>query len=166
MPSIPVASPGSCAKRVCRRLAVAVICALPPPLSEAASPAPDEPPLGRLFFTPDERQRLERQRAAPTRERESLPAGPLLRIQGIVSRGGGRSTLFIDDAMQDEEEPIHGIAVAPDRHAPGRLSIRVESSPTIQARVGDSVDRSNGEATPLLGAASIVQRETRPRPRP
>ena len=166
MSSIPAASPHHCAMHASRMLAIAVICALPPPSSEAASPAPEEPPLGRLFFTQEERQRLERQRTTPTHVRDAHSAAPSLWIQGIVSRSSGKHTLFIDGATQDEDEHIHGIAVTPDRHEPAQLSVRIENSPATRARVGDTVDRSSGAATPMLGTASIVQRATRQTPLP
>jgi len=47
-------------------------------------------PLGRLFFTPAERTRLD-QRVEPER-----PVVPPPRLDGIITRSAGRPTLFLD----------------------------------------------------------------------
>lgn len=47
-------------------------------------------PLGRLFFTPAERHRIDR----PVRSPE--PPAPPPRLDGIVTRSAGRPTVFLD----------------------------------------------------------------------
>ena len=51
--------------------------------------------LGRLFFTPERRQQLDRQRELNVSDRQ-LPADPTLTIDGIVVRSSGRRTAWAD----------------------------------------------------------------------
>ena len=59
-------------------------------------------PLGRLFFTPERRAELERQRRGDVRA--ALPAGEnrRLRLDGFVTRSGGGGTVWLNGRPQDQ----------------------------------------------------------------
>lgn len=118
--------------------------------------------LGRLFFTPERRQALDRQREfkpdiPEPRESEKIEADPVLTIDGVVIRGDGKSTIWIDGIAQDG-----GGAVIPSRANPGRITVYGEGGTDTQASVGNTVDRSTGETIDLLGGGRIG---IRPAPR-
>ncbi|GGY21165.1 hypothetical protein GJV26_29310 [Massilia dura] len=103
-------------------LLAAALCLAAPPVSAQYT----EPALGRLFTAPDERMRLDRDRAsAPTvaqqaqaqiqvQEQQAAAAamtGPAagtpapppapLRLTGVVRRSDGRATVWIDDEPRE-----------------------------------------------------------------
>jgi hypothetical protein len=108
--------------------------------------AKEREPLGRLFFTPAQRQDLDRRRQLNIQE--SLPAAVEARItlNGQVTRSGGRSTTWINGA------PEHDTYKASD---PSSVAIRTgEESPRVPVRVGQTLDNGRGEVTDGLGAGA------------
>lgn len=88
-------------------------------------------PLGRLFYTPEERARID-QGTGHAPQAEARPAPPV--INGIVRRSNGEGTVWIDGEAQHgrirqsadavgEAPAAHG-ADATDPSAP-RISIRI-----------------------------------------
>jgi hypothetical protein len=60
--------------------------------------------LGRLFFSPEQRAELDRQRLL-AREREGQPeTPPLPRLTGEVRRSSGRRTLWLDGRPQPADD--------------------------------------------------------------
>mgnify|MGYP006968200145 CR=1 FL=1 len=87
-------------------------------------------PLGRLFFTPAERHRIDR----PVRSPE--PPAPPPRLDGIVSPSRGAPTLFLDgQAHPAKPQQIHlGDSTADVRSTDGRLHrLRVGDPPRAAA---------------------------------
>ena len=54
-----------------------------------------------------------------------------------------------------------GKARQPDPKEPGKLILQAEESPAGKARVGDTVNRTTGEATDLLKGGSITRKHSR-----
>lgn len=72
----------------------------------ASAQAPSEP-LGRLFFTPEQRAALDRQRHAPP---PSLSPAPTANeapasFDGMVQRSSGRNTVWINGTPVDRDAP-------------------------------------------------------------
>ena len=65
--------------------------------------AADSAPLGRLFFTPERRAALERQRTPNLQEAQTLQ-GNSMSLDGVVYRSGGKSTVWINQKAQTEDE--------------------------------------------------------------
>jgi hypothetical protein len=120
-----------------------------------------EDELGRLFFTPERRQVLDRQRQFNIQEKQEIPEDPTLTINGVVTRSSGKRTVWINGAAQNDNEKPIGVAVIPNRNAPGKVMIQSSDTPVGTARVGETVNRNTGEATDLLNGGSITQ--TRPK---
>ena len=117
--------------------------------------------LGRLFFTPERRQDLDRQRQLNTQEKHEAAEDPALTIDGIVTRSSGKRTVWINGVAQSETQ--NGAAViTPDRSDPSLVLIKSASTPAARARVGDTVNRNSGEATDLLNGGSITVRRAAP----
>ncbi len=112
--------------------------------------------LGRLFFTPERREMLDRQRQFNIQERKEIPEDPTLTINGVVTRSSGKRTVWINGVAQDETDIGSGAAVTPNRANPGKVVVQPEGAPAARASVGDTVNRNTGETTDLLGGGEIA----------
>lgn len=104
--------------------------------------------LGRLFFTPEQREALDARRKARLPDKPAaVAASPTTRIDGYVKRSSGKSTLWLDGyAVRDGAQP-EGLRVraGPD---PSRVTVRVgEEGRPIELKVGQTLDRGSGEVT-------------------
>ncbi|MBS1227880.1 MAG: hypothetical protein H6R17_1157 [Proteobacteria bacterium] len=109
--------------------------------------------LGRLFFTPEQRQALDRRRQLNIQERQDVE-DPTLTINGVVTRSSGKRTVWINGVAQSEV-PSGATVITADRRDPGQVLIESAGAPAVKARVGDTINRNSGEATGLLGGGSI-----------
>lgn len=112
--------------------------------------------LGRLFFTPERRQMLDRQRQFNIQERKEIPEDPALTINGVVTRSSGKRTVWINGVAQDEKDIGSGAAITPNRANPGKVVVQPEGAPASRANVGDTVNRNTGENTGILGGGKIL----------
>lgn len=119
-----------------------------------------EEALGRLFFTPERRQALDRQRQLNVQEKNEVPDDPMLTINGVVSRSSGKRTVWINGMAQNERDTQSGITVTQNPKEPGKLILQAEESPAGKARVGDTVNRNTGESTDLLKGGSITRKQS------
>ena len=128
--------------------------------------------LGPLFFTPEQRQELDRQResglsslSSPSGQNEisgdatpANPAPPMLSIDGVVTRSSGKRTVWINGVAQDGQggqESDQGVTTTTEHENPGAIIVQPEDGPTAHAKVGDTLNRNTGETTGLLGAGQI-----------
>jgi hypothetical protein len=107
--------------------------------------------LGRLFFTPERRQALDRQREVSLVEHREAAGEPALTIDGVVVRSSGRRTVWINGVAHDGGK----LPVTPGRADPGRIVVRTSDGLDAEAKVGDTVDRDTGETASLLGGGQI-----------
>ena len=117
------------------------------------------PALGRLFFSAEQRQMLDRQRQLDVKE--AVAADPTLTIDGVVTRSSGERTVWINGVAQNAT-PDGATVVSPRRDDPAQVVVQPPGAKPVKARVGDSVDRHRGEATDLLGGGSIKIRRSTP----
>ena len=117
-------------------------------------PAPAQD-LGRLFFTPERREALDRQRQFKVPENPEVPADPTLTINGVVTRSSGKRTVWINGAAQEDGHADSDLVVAPSRGNPSQVLVQPEDGPTTRVGVGNTVNRNTGEAADLLGGGSI-----------
>jgi hypothetical protein len=116
--------------------------------------------LGRLFFTPERRQTLDRQRQLNIQEQQEIPEDPTLTIDGVVTRSSGKRTAWVNGVAQNENEMPSGVKVTPRRKDPGKVVVQASESPAGNARVGGTVNRNTGEATDLLNGGRITTKST------
>jgi len=114
-----------------------------------------EDELGRLFFTPERRQHFDRLRQFNIQQKEEIPADPTLTINGVVTRSSGKRTVWVNGVAQNEREAQSGATITPNRKDPGKVVVDTGEAPPAAARVGDTVNRTTGEATGLLGGGRI-----------
>lgn len=120
----------------------------------AAEPLPD---LGRLFMTPEWRANLERQRQYNIQETRSLEGGSM-RLDGVVVRSSGKSTVWVNNRPQTESAVNTGVLAAPARQQPGRatLSPGAPGAETpVELKVGESINRATRETDSGLADGEI-----------
>lgn len=113
-------------------------------------------PLGRLFFTPEQRTILDRQRQANFRSIGAGRSAPAeLTVSGIIERQSGGQTAWINGVPSDGSVALPGIRVVPIPGAPGNLRIEGETkNPTV--KVGDTYRLGTGERADTLQGGTIV----------
>jgi hypothetical protein len=133
-------------------------------LFAAASAAAMAQDLGRLFFTPEQRAELDARRRArvPDKPAAALVESPSTTLDGYVKRSGGRSTVWLNGEPVTEGAEAKRAQVVPSRTDPSRAAVEVgEDGRRIPLRVGESLDRSTGEVSDVIGNGEI--RVERPR---
>lgn len=88
--------------------------------------------LGRLFFTVEQRVVLEQQRRHPV----SRPRNDVWHLDGVVSRAGQRSTLWLNGKPQYQAMMDGHVAVDPDDTS--RVALRVGPGQSVYLRVGEA----------------------------
>ena len=115
-----------------------------------------EEELGRLFFTPERRQNLDRQRQFNIQEKQQIPEDPTLTINGIVARSSGKRTVWINGIAQHDNETQSGMTVTTNRKEPGKVVIQTSDAQAANTKVGNTVNRNTGESTDLISGGRIV----------
>ena len=123
------------------------------PLGTGAAQAQEQQGLGRLFFSPLQRQELDRRRASNA-QAATVTVTDFVTINGRVSRSSGKSTTWINGEPQ--EDTYRGADASRVRIPKG------EDAGEVSLRVGETHDRVKGETRSGLGEGSItVRRNTR-----
>ena len=112
--------------------------------------------LGRLFFTPEQREALDARRRARLPDRPNVVvASPTTRIDGYVKRSEGKSTVWVDgEALPDGTQP-EGLRLRRGDD-PSRVTVILgEDGRRIDLRVGQTVDRASGEVKDVIGDGEV-----------
>src|SRR5437867_9720021 len=105
-------------------------------LALAAAPAAAQEALGRLFFTEQQRQDLDRRRQANIQE-TAVVVESFVTVNGQVSRSSGRSTTWINGVPQDN---------ARKPRDPARVTLPGgEGAPSVSLKIGQTLDKVRGE---------------------
>lgn len=132
----------------CHRTKIlAVFFALLPSLAMAV-----EQTMGRLFFTPEQRARMDvaRQQERSVRfdvEQQDDASPPTnVTLNGVITRSDGKTTVWINNKEQSGEKAGSGIAV-PRRGKPaGQVSVTTsDARRVVPLKVGQSIDMSSGQ---------------------
>ncbi|MGK5039956.1 hypothetical protein ACQ4WQ_06420 [Janthinobacterium sp. GB1R12] len=121
-------------------------------LAGAALTAQAQPPqLGRLFLSPEQRAQLDAQRYGPPPANPALtpppppppppPPAPPVELNGVVQRSSGRSTVWLNQAAQNE--PYNQLA----REQPGSLTLRLSTGQVVLLKPGQRYDPASGTVT-------------------
>ncbi len=129
-------------------------------VSSSACSAPDVitevRPIKRLFFTAEARTALDRQRLQNIQQMRSLQ-GSSLRLDGMVQRSSGKSTVWINGQAQNENEGTgSGVTVKLSSKSPGSAQIAPGDDTPTQLKVGESINRATGEHNTRLGSGLVI----------
>lgn len=129
-------------------------------LSRAEPPAPVAPQLGRLFLTPEWRTALERQRQINLQQTRNLE-GDSVRLDGVVVRSSGKSTVWINNRPQTENSRDAGVAAMPSGRQPGRVAVSAGGTAPIDLQVGTTLNQATGVKSGGLAGGEIRVRPAR-----
>ena len=118
-------------------------------LAAAAQPSAGAE-IGRLFFTPQQRQDLDRRRQTNAQESIAVVVESLITVNGHVSRSGGRTTTWINGVPQEDTHRSSN---------PAQLAIQpTEAEPTVSLKIGQTLDRARGEVREGYGSGEVKVR--------
>jgi len=110
--------------------------------------------LGRLFLTPQQRQDLDRRRAANIQETAAVIQESTLTLQGQVSRSSGKTTTWVNRVPQHDTY---------SNSDPTRATIQTgEDGTKVELKVGQTFDRVRGETRNGLGGGRVKVERTPP----
>jgi len=105
-------------------------------LAFATGPAGAQEALGRLFFTEQQRQDLDRRRQANIQE-ATVVIDSLVTVNGQVSRTSGKNTTWINGVPQTS---------ARRPHDPAKVTLPgAEGEPSVTVKIGQTLDKVRGE---------------------
>ena len=103
--------------------------------------------LGRLFFSEQQRQDLDRRRQANIRE-TAVVVESTVTVNGQVSRSSGRSTTWINGVPQES---------ARRPRDPARVTLPGgEGAPSVNLKIGQTLDKIRGEIRDPVAGGSIA----------
>lgn len=118
--------------------------------------AADTEAMGRLFFTPERRLALERQRTHNVQQAQALQ-GTTMSLDGVVYRSSGKSTVWINQHAQNESDARRtGVTATLSPRDPGRALISPGEDVPARLKVGEAVNRATGERNTRLGGGVVT----------
>jgi hypothetical protein len=126
----------------------ALLCSLAAMASAAELP-------GRLFFTPEQRALLDRQRARNIPASRQETSGTL-HLDGIVRRKGGTTTIWVNGHVQRDDDDNPAMRIAASSREPDRVALRIGNAPsTMSLRVGETLHRAAMQTTDVLAHGQV-----------
>lgn len=133
----------------------AILAGLLGPVAAAGAAAQE---LGRLFFTPEQRTALDARRKARVPDKPAATPqveSPVTRVNGLVQRSGGKSTVWVNDEAIPESAQAAGQGAARPAGA-GRVSVPLgDGARGLDMRVGESLNRGSGEVSDIVGKDEV-----------
>lgn len=115
-------------------------------VSAGVAPVATGDDLGRLFFTPRQREDMDRRRLTNARE-SVVTVESVLTVNGQVSRSGGPATTWINGVPQEGNRLGRDPAQVVIQPAEGEAQARV--------KVGQTLDRARGEVREGFGRGEV-----------
>ena len=121
-----------------------------------AGATPGSAELGRLFFTPQQRQNLERRRMSNHAEKKPPPVRTgSISVEGKVERSSGRNAAWINDTLR------YGGDTGPD--AEHVTVVPYAGAPEVSLKIGQTYERASGKVRDVLEGGKIsIRRPARP----
>ena len=158
-----------------------LIAAAPVHVAAQAVPATPETatppePVGRLFFTPPQRQQLDVarvQRARTTLATEkteevstAAPVPQTLTYDGAVRRSDGKTTVWINSRPVNDKDPASGAVIVGRVRPDGSVSLQMpQSGRSVELKPGQSVELLSGQIEDGLSRKPVAA-PVEPKPAP
>lgn len=126
-------------------------------------------PLGRLFFTPDQRAQLDmlRTKKVVASQTKDEPAPEVVTYNGIIRRSDGKTTVWVNNQALSEadlrDKPAIAGRVSPD----GRIVLQAnqpQAAGKTQLKVGQSAELLSGQVAESYSSAAAAARVPKPDP--
>lgn len=132
--------------------------------------APAAEPLGRLFYTPDQRAQLDVARSQKNRplpasvQEEAAPVPEVVTYSGMVRRNDGKTTVWINNRAVNDGKAADRLPV-PSRVRPdGSINLEVpQTKRSVNLKVGQSIDIVSGTIGEPYARSPV---RARPEPKP
>src|SRR5712692_642583 len=112
--------------------------------------------LGRLFFTPAERNALDAGKFTATRERPALRGPRSVTLNGVVRRSDGEFTVWVN-GQSVSEGGLSGVIASPSHADPAAARVRVRgASAAVNLRVGQRLEQKTGKVSDAYDAAAAA----------
>jgi hypothetical protein len=108
-------------------------------------------PLGRLFFTPQQRATLDNARGQKIKidvevEPETPTALEIISVNGVIKRSDGQSTVWINNRPLNENRAPSGIKIISRSADDARVTLQLpQSSRNVDLKVGQNLDAITGQ---------------------
>ena len=99
--------------------------------------------IGRLFFSPDERAMLDRIRQKSSGN--TVSTTEQVTLNGIVRRSSGKTTAWINQLPQHENETPQGIAVRQGQASKPSALLLLPSGKQVNLKAGQTFDTTKGK---------------------
>lgn len=138
------------------RIILVVLAGLANALASLPVQAVESADLGRLFFTPERRATLERQRTLNVQEAQTLQ-GTTMSLDGVVYRSSGKATVWVNRQAQHESEASRtGVRAVVSPKTPGSAILAPGEEAPARLKVGEAMNRATGERNTRLGGGSVI----------
>lgn len=155
------------------RMVLLIGCVLSAGIAAAQPPkpaaAPTTPSLGRLFFTPEQRDQLDLLRLKKVSAAQSRDESPpeIISYEGIVRRADGGVTVWVNNKALTERELRDAQSIAGRIERDGRLLLRPGPGvpqAALRLKVGQRVELSSGrvEERPATDTRNAVNEQRKP----
>lgn len=114
--------------------------------------------LGRLFLSPEQRATLDAKRKAriPDKPAMVVVESPVTRVDGLVTRGSGKSTVWVNGEPIPQGSQPEGLRVTSRPSDSSRILVDVgENNNQVDLKIGQAFDRDTGEVRSLLKGGEI-----------
>ena len=101
-----------------------------------------EDKLGRLFFTPEKRATLERQRELKVVESTPTVTSGTMTVNGYVKRSNGNNTTWINGVAQNNKDVMQSVKVMEGRSSAEVVVIPSTGEKPVVLKVGETLDKN------------------------
>lgn len=109
---------------------------------------------GRLFHTPSERAALDQLRLGNAPDKASKEIVEQITIDGVVRRGNGKSTTWINGIPRQDNEHAQGVLVLGKPATPSGTVLQLPSGKNVNLKAGQTYDISSEKVEEGFGIPS------------
>ncbi len=109
-----------------------------------AASAPRAELAGRFFFAPQERAALDALRNTGVAPGVGAASGPIT-VNGLVSRSSGKSTIWINQVPQRENENPQGVTIQQGKTSKPSAVLLLPSGKKVEIKPGQTFDAGKGK---------------------